>query len=85
MKFRVFDPKGSQIGWYEFDGDSYPYDSSRYLPAMFDIRSPYQWSFTSHQMASKPEFMIDAVVSLPHTDPRFTTLSVRSVAIKEPK
>lgn len=82
---RVFDPKGSQIGWYEFDGDTIDDKSIRYRPARFDIYAPYQWSFTSHQMGVEGEFLIDTTPGLLHADPRFTALSVRSVDITKHK
>jgi hypothetical protein len=85
LRVRVFDPKGSQVGWYEFDGDKIDDKSIRYRPARFDIYAPYQWSFTSHQMGLEAEFLIDTTPDLPHDDPRFTGLSVRSVGIKEKK
>jgi hypothetical protein len=81
MKVRVFDPQGSQIGWYEFDGDKIDDKSLRYRPARFDIYAPYQWSFTSHQMVVEAEFLIDTTPSLPHDDSQFTELSVRSVGV----
>jgi hypothetical protein len=73
------------VGWYEFDGDKIDDKSIRYRPARFDIYAPYQWSFTSHQMGVEAEFVIDATSGLPHTDPRFTALSVRSAGIPKDK
>lgn len=75
---RVFNKFGNQIGWYH--AEAVPDDGTRYKPARFSLTAAFLWSHYEAKGA-KPEFVVDLCDDLPHTDPLYRPLIVKSIPL----
>jgi len=75
---RVFNRFGNQIGWYH--AGEVPTDLTRYIPAYFDLRGGNLWS-RCQGTGQNAEFLIDLANDLPHTDPLYRGLEVKTVPL----